>query len=237
MRSQPPRKLHWRLIQYRSMRRQLARELAQAAIDSGEPLGWFEQLYAQAERSGLSVVPWADLAPNPNLDSWLDREHVNGRGKSALVVGCGLGDDAEELSQRGFRVTGFDISASAIRMAAKRFPESAVEYVAADLFHPPADWTRRYDLVHEAYTLQVLPHGLRPKAVSQLTGFVSPDGILLMIARARDEADEPGEMPWPLTRTELEAATRSGVERISFEDYLDDEQPRVRRFRAVYKRP
>ena len=70
-----------------------------------------------------------------------------------------------------------------------------------------------------------------------MTGFVSRDGILLMIARARDEADEPGEMPWPLTYTEIEAATRSGLDRISFEDYLDDERPRVRRFRAVYKRP
>ena len=219
------------------MRRQLARELAQAAIDSGEPLGWFEQLYAQAERSGLSVVPWADLEPNPNLVCWLNREHVNGEGKRALVVGCGLGDDAEELRRRGFQVTAFDVSPSAITLAAKRFPGSKIEFVAADLFQPPESWARRFDLVHEAYTLQVLPLGLRPKAVSQLTGFVSRDGILLMIARARDEADEPGEMPWPLTYTEIEAATRSGLDRISFEDYLDDERPRVRRFRAVYKRP
>ena len=200
-------------------------------------MAWFEELYAQVESSGLSVVPWADLEPNPNLVTWLDRERVDGGRKSALVVGCGLGDDAEELSRRGFRVTAFDVSASAITAAAKRFPESTVEYVAADLFQPPAGWRRRYDLVHEAYTLQVLPRGLRQKAVGQLAGFVSPGGILLMIARARDEADEPGEMPWPLTCTEFEAAARSGLERVSFEDYLDDERPRVRRFRAAYKRP
>ena len=177
------------------------------------------------------------MEANPNLVAWLEREHVEGTGKSALVVGCGLGDDAEELSRRGFRVTAFDVSASAIAMADERFPESAVEYVAADLFQPPADWTRKYDLVHEAYTLQVLPRGLRSKAVSQLASFVSPHGILLVIARARDEADDPGEMPWPLTCSELEMATRSGLERVSFEDYLDDERPRVRRFRAAYKRP
>lgn len=200
-------------------------------------MAWFEELYARVESSGPSVVPWADLEANPNLVAWLDREHVDGGGKSALVVGCGLGDDAEELSRRGFRVTAFDVSASAIATAAKRFPESAVEYVAADLFQSPADWTRRFDLVHEAYTLQVLPRGLRPKAVSRLASFVSPDGILLLIARARDEADDPGEMPWPLTCTELEVATRSGLERVSFEDYFDDERPRVRRFRAAYKRP
>ncbi len=200
-------------------------------------MAWFEQLYAQVESSGHSVVPWADLEANPNLVAWLDREQLDGAGKSALVVGCGLGDDAEELSRRSFEVTGFDVSPSAVAQAAKRFPESAVEYVAADLFEPPQEWTRRYDLVHEAYTLQVLPHGLRAKAVGRLAGFVAPDGVLLMIARARDATDEPGEMPWPLTRAELEAASRFGLERIEFDDYLDAERPRVRRFRAAYRRP
>ena len=200
-------------------------------------MAWFEELYAQVESSGHSVVPWADGGANPNLVDWLDREQLDGAGKSALVVGCGLGDDAEELRRRGFEVTAFDVSPSAVSQAAKRFPESAVEYLVADLFEAPPEWTRSFDLVHESYTLQVLPRGLRARAVGQLAGFVAPDGILLMIARARDAADELGEMPWPLTRTELEAARRFGLERIEFDDYLDDERPRVRRFRAAYRRP
>ena len=200
-------------------------------------MAWFEQLYAQVDSSGLSVVPWADLKPNPNLVSWLDREQVDGRGKSALVVGCGLGDDAEGLSRLGFRVTAFDISPSAIGMAAQRFPNSEVEYVTADLFHPPVDWTRRFDLVHEAYTLQVLPRVLRSKAMGQLASFVSPGGMLLLIARARDETEEPGEMPWPLTRAELEAVYSFGLEEIAVEDYFDSEKPPVRRFRAAFGRP
>ena len=217
------------------MGRGLARELAQAAIDRGEPLAWFEQLYSQVERSGVSVVPWADLAANPNLVSWLDREQVDGTGRRALVVGCGLGDDAEELSRRGFQVTAFDIAPSAVTLAAERFPDSRVKYLAADLFQPSAGWTGRFDLVHEAYTLQVLPLGLRPTAVGQLAGFVALNGILLIIARARDEADELGAMPWPLTRNDIETASRLGLERISFEDYLDNESPPVRRFRAAYR--
>ena len=199
-------------------------------------MAWFEELYAQVESSGLSVVPWADLEPNPNLVAWLDRECADGKGKSALVVGCGLGDDAEELSRRGFRVTAFDVSGSAIAIAAKRFPSSAVEYAAADLFQPPVDWTGRYDLVYEAYTLQVLPRGLRRNAPGQLARFVAPSGKLLLIARARDDAEDPGELPWPLTLTELDAVTGFGLERIAIEDYFDDEVPPVRRFRAVYRR-
>ena len=200
-------------------------------------MDWFEQLYAHVDSSDLSVVPWADLKPNPNLVSWIDQEQVDGRGKSALVVGCGLGDDAEELSRRGFRVTTFDISPSAIRMAVKRFPRSEVEYVTADLFQPPVDWTRRYDLVHEAYTLQVLPRALRSNGMGQLAKFVSPGGMLLLIARARDETEEPGEMPWPLTRAELEAVCCFGLKAIAVEDYVDEERPPVRRFRAAYRYP
>lgn len=214
----------------------MARGLAQAAIARGEPLAWFEELYSQVESSGLSVVPWADLEPNPNLLAWLDREQVDGAGESALVVGCGLGDDAEELSRRGFQVTAFDVSGSAIAIATKRFPSSAVEYAAADLFQPPGEWIGRYDLVYEAYTLQVLPCGLRRKAPGQLARFVAPSGKLLLIARARDDAEDRGELPWPLTLSELDAVTGFGLERIAIEDYFDDEVPPVRRFRAVYRR-
>ncbi len=153
------------------------------------------------------------------------------------MVGCGLGDDAEELRRRGFDVTAFDISISAIALAAKRFTGTEVEYVAADLFHPPADWARGFDLVHEAYTLQVLPRGLRCKAMGQLASFIAPGGRMLLIARARDEAEDPGEMPWPVTRSELGTLQRVGLEELSFEDYFDAEKPPVRRFRVTYRRP
>lgn len=218
------------------MSRDEARFLARRAAERREPLSWFEELYSSAASSGLSVIPWADLRPNPNLVHWLDRERFEGVGKRALVIGCGLGDDAEELARRGFAVTAFDISHSAISIASGRFASSEVRYVAADLFRPPADWERGYDLVCEAYTLQVLPPALRSEAVRRIAAFASVDGILLLIARARDEGDEPGAMPWPLTRSELATLGQLGLEELSFEDYLDCEKRPVRRFRAAYRR-
>jgi len=48
-------------------------------------------------------VPWAALEPRPALLEWLDRDPPV-HGAAALVVACGLGDDAEELaSDRGHR--------------------------------------------------------------------------------------------------------------------------------------
>ena len=218
-----------------SVDRHGVRSLARAAIERGEPLAWFEEAYQRVESEGVSAIPWADLIPNPNLVHWLEREEINGAGKRALVVGCGLGDDAEELSRRGFVVTAFDVSSSAIAAAADRFPETEVLYLVADLFDPPAAWKSSFDLVHEAYTLQVLPSEIRRQALRRISSFVAPKGRLLLIARARDEEDDPGEVPWPLTRAEVELARRFDLEEISLEDFFDDERPPVRRFRAVYR--
>ena len=51
---------------------------------------------------------------------------------------------------------------------------------------------------------------------------------------ARDLADPPGLMPWPLTREELTSFFEVLHEE-SFEDYFDNEAPTVRRFRISYR--
>src|SRR5579864_7524899 len=43
-----------------------ARELAAEFNKKGDPTGWFEALYKEAE-AGKSVVPWDDRLPNPNF--------------------------------------------------------------------------------------------------------------------------------------------------------------------------
>jgi SAM-dependent methyltransferase len=162
--------------------RATARDLARRHVADGDPLGWFEVLYASAG-DDASSIPWADLAPNPNLLDWLDEQCVSGSSRRALKVGCGLGDDAEELSRRGFATVAFDISPSAVRWCRERFPESSVLYVEADLLQPPTQWVRAFDFVLESYTLQVLPLALRQEAIHRLADFVAPGGTLLLITR------------------------------------------------------
>jgi hypothetical protein len=212
---------------------------------SGDPCGWFEPLYREAE-AGKSEVPWADLRPNPHLLSWWSARRWPTSGQAALVVGSGLGDDAEQLASWGFRTTAFDIAETAITIAQRRFPASAVEYVTADLFAPPPSWLGRFDFVLEAYTLQVFPAEVRPKIMERIARFVraarqaqdsaAPGGLLLVIARGREPAEPEGKMPWPLTRAELDEFTRFGLEQRSFEEFFDPHEPGVRRFRALYQR-
>ena len=215
--------------------RATARELARRHMADGDPTGWFEVLYATAEGDS-SIIPWADLSPNPNLVSWLEEQGAVGSGHMALKIGCGLGDDAEELSRRGFDTTAFDISPTAIAWCRRRFPNSSVRYGAADLLRPPGEWGRGFDLVLESYTLQVLPPELREEAARRVADFVAPNGILLVIARGREPGESEGSMPWPLTRQEMAVFKDAGVAELRFEDYMDDESPPVRRFRAAYRR-
>jgi SAM-dependent methyltransferase len=214
-----------------------ARQLAAEYLAKNDPTGWFEQLYREAGR-GETTVPWADLRPNPNLTEFWTRHPIPADGRTAIEVGCGLGDDAEQLAAWGFQTTAFDISASAIEACRRRSPRSSVHYVAADLLNTPAEWNGQFDFVLESYTLQVLPRNLRPEAIRRVASLVKPGGLLLMIARGREERDPPGEMPWPLTRSELDDFKNFGLRERTFEDYADQsESPPVRRFRAVYDCP
>lgn len=215
--------------------RSTARHLCGEAMARGEPLAWFDQLYSMAaERS--EMIPWADLEPNPNLIHWHRKSLHRFDDQRCLKIGCGLGDDCEYLRQAGGIVTGFDISPAAIAWCKRRFPQSNVRYVAQDLFTTPDDWAGAYDFVLESYTLQVLPPDMRMSAIAAIARFVAKDGTLLVIARARDETDPVGLMPWPLTKQELHTFGNHGLTMADFDEYRDNENPPVRRFLATFKR-
>ncbi len=212
------------------------RRLASESIERGDATGWFEELYQRAA-GAWDRVPWADLVANPFLVEWLRKSGERGDGKRCLVVGCGLGDDAEALAAAGFDVVAFDVAQTAIDACRSRWNGSRVEYTVADALAPPATWARRFDLVFESYTLQVLPPPARAVATAKLASLVAPGGRLLVLCRARDRDEPEGQVPWPLTREELSGFVAQGLAELSCDSFLDGESPPVRRFRALYQRP
>lgn len=212
------------------------RAMARESIRRGDPLGWFERLYAGAG-GNAGEIPWGDQVPNPNLIEWLGTNRVAGGDRTAAVVGCGLGDDAEALAAAGFAVTGFDLAPSAIAWCRRRFPGSPVAYEVADLLHLPTTWATGFDFVYEGYTLQAVPPEVRRAMLAPLAGLVRLGGSLLIVARGREETDPTGDLPWPLTKAELAPLEAAGLRVIRFEDYLDREAPPKRRFRIEYRRP
>lgn len=181
------------------------------AAEAGGPTDWFERLYVEAEQ-GTAIVPWDLGAPHALLVKWAGQRDITGAGRRALVVGCGLGRDSEFLAGLGFATTAFDVSETAIRTIRRRFPDSTVDYLVADLLKPPAEWYCAFDLVVESMTVQALPVSLRQEAIAAVGPFVTAGGTLLVIADARDENDPPAEgPPWPLTRPELDSFATAGL--------------------------
>ena len=217
--------------------RERARELAREGLARGDAFGWFEQLYAEA-RNDPSRIPWADESGHPLLLDWLERAGPAARGARALVVGCGLGEDARALASAGWTVTAFDVSPTAIGWCrgAQGHGTCPVSYVHADLFAAPVEWRGAFELVFECYTLQALPARLRPAARVARAGFVAPGGNLLVVTRAREPGDPEGELPWPLLRSEVSAFSDLGLTEREFAELPSGPaEPPTRHFRACFE--
>lgn len=96
---------------------------------------------------------------------------------AALDVGCGEGADARWLAARGWRVTGVDISPTALKRAAELDPGS--EYLHADLL---GSWTlgeRTFDLVSAQFMHP--PAERRRELFARLAAAVAPGGTLLIV--------------------------------------------------------
>lgn len=224
--------------------RERVREIASEHYRRGDVTGWFEALYAEAE-GDVSVIPWADLEPNRFFKAWAVSTGLRGDGRRALVVGCGLGDDAKYLYDLGFDVTAFDISPTAIEWAKKLYGENEITFEVMDLFDTPNSWnfgqkgeakTGGFDFVLEIYTIQPLPLEMREQVVDAIGNFVAEGGTLVVVTRGRDELEEPEELPWPMSRQELSRFETGGLSQTDFVEMPPDEDGEPPRFVVAYQR-
>lgn len=200
----------------------------------------FDDIYALFRGKDPASVPWANARPHPLFASWLHGETERGivaAGKRVLVIGSGLGDDANALAAVGWDVTAFDYSPHAIDWARHRFPDAEVDWRIDDLFALPGSWRRAFDLVVEIHTIQALPVTRRQATIRAITDTVGVGGSLLVVALTRDVRDPFRGRPWPLTELEIASIERHGV----VETDRVIEPPRAAgqpgRVRAVFKRP
>ncbi len=211
------------------------KEMVRSYQDRDDPTGWFDSIYTDAQGDHNSVF-WADLQASPYLLGWLKSSKQEPKGKKAVVIGCGVGDDAQALSQAGYDVTAFDISPEAIKLCKNRYPDTKVNFLVADLFQYPSEWKENFDLVYECNTIQVLPGKYRIQARDAMVSLLSPQGYILVSCRSRLKGSQEDDIPLPLDREEIDGFIRCGLSEQSFLAYDDGQDPPVPHFFVSYKR-
>ncbi len=91
-----------------------------------------------------------------HVDRLLDRADLN-PGARLLDVGCGLGKFTIPLHDRGYRVTGLDLSPDLLRDFAADLDDRPVELICADILDPPDDLAGRFDAAVGFFVLHHLP--------------------------------------------------------------------------------
>ncbi len=213
--------------------RERTREIQAEYAAQGDALGWFEALYKDANGDN-ERIPWADLTPNKFLVRYAEATNLRGENRNALVVGCGLGDDARYLHDLGFRVTAFDISPTAIEWARKLHSDTDIKFFTADLFDTPKEWFAAFEFVLEVYTIQPLPLEMRPQVIDAIASFVKFDGKLLVVTRGREDDEIPPELPWALSKNDLARFKINRLKQTDFVEMLGDEELPIRRFVVEY---
>jgi SAM-dependent methyltransferase len=98
-------------------------------------------------------------------------------GRAVLDAGCGLGGTADYVSRHGWgRVTGFDIDAASVELAAAKF--SGCTFVASDVGAVGGLWQRSFDLIYCFNTVYAFPD--QPKALAQLAETARPGATLVI---------------------------------------------------------
>lgn len=215
--------------------RERVKEIQAEYAERGDVTGWFEALYREAAGDN-EVIPWADLEPNVYFRQWAEATELSGDGRKALVVGCGLGDDAKYLHDFGFKVTAFDISPTAIEWAKRLYGDNDIQFEVADLFEPFRGWLGAFDFVLEIYTIQPLPLAMRTQVIDAVAAFVAEKGKLVVVTRGREDDVEPGELPWPLSRKDLSRFETEGLRQTDFQIFPPENEGEPDRWVIEYER-
>jgi SAM-dependent methyltransferase len=168
---------------------------ASFGYDIGMDRNW-DQRYREAN------TPWDTNVASSELQRVLDEYRIApGR---ALDLGCGTGTNAVFLAKRGFRVTGVDLSPTAIDAARKRAASASVNvnFVTADAFELP-DLGLPFDFIFDRGCFHAVRQIDERRIVDVLKRLLAPGGHLLVLAGNTNEVNAPAEGPPRVSAQEL----------------------------------
>lgn len=147
----------------------------------------WEQLY---QEKPVETMPWF----NPDLDADLERAltKLNLHAGTVLDLGTGPGTQAMRLAERGFQVTGSDLSEAAIQKAEGIAKEKGLDiaWKQDDILNSKLD--QKFDFALDRGCFHVLPPERRQDYVRVVEGLVKPGGYLFLKCFSHLQLGETG---------------------------------------------
>jgi SAM-dependent methyltransferase len=170
--------------------------------------GRFDAIYGSLLAAGRS--DWSDQATTTEILGYLDEllRHTGTTSGELLELGCGTGTLSFPLAERGYQVTGLDISATAIALARARARQFArqfdreITFGVHDIRAPLAALAGRFALVVDSLVLHYLTAPAdRVAGLRLAASALRPDGAMLVITMCGDPRHiPPGSVFDPGTR-------------------------------------
>ena len=141
-------------------------EVRNATAEELEDPKYWEDVYDEEDTPGFDLGE-----PAPEFVWFSENAQPAFKPGKAIVLGCGPGNDAVFLAQKGFEVTAVDYARHAIEQTQDNAKAAGVELVAhkADLFSLVPEFESRFDYVIE-HTCYCAIHPTRRKDYARLAG-------------------------------------------------------------------
>ena len=128
---------------------------------------------------------WLSDSPRPFIIAAVESGRF-AAGMTLLEIGCGLGNAAAWLVQRGLRVTAIDVSEHVIEQARQKHAgQPGLEFRAADVC-VPTDFRTTFDVVIDTGCLQHIPARLRNGYVQNLLTWTRPGSRFVVTMHKTD---------------------------------------------------
>jgi SAM-dependent methyltransferase len=163
---------------------------------------YWENLYQAGD------MRWEKGAPSPGLVDFL-ATHPNLPGETVCVPGGGTGHDAGEWAKAGFRVYGYDIAPSAVRLSQERARAGGwrAEFRVADFLRDAPPFC--FDWLFEHTLFCAIQPAERERYVQAAARWLKPGGYYLSINYFIPDTDGP---PFGVTRNEIMLRFESAFE-------------------------